>query len=193
ATPWPSSWTRRTEPAPFRRARAGSGGKLLPCFPACTLGVLKKLALLGIAVTFGLLAVTPAATAFHGSPYTAHGIATRNNQVYTALVDWTGWAPVSGQEYNSYYVTLTDPATGVNVVNTHFPGYEQWIYGGPLPSQWELFIYNGLDVPTNGQTFHIAGFQQIQQLYVEPKIQTMLYEGNYQDYTLLLAVDGFSR
>ncbi|MCA1814396.1 MAG: hypothetical protein LC624_10675, partial [Halobacteriales archaeon] len=144
---------------------------------------MKTLALLGVAVTVGLLALTPSAVAFHGAPYHAHGIATKGNAVYLADVTWTGWA------IQSFVVDLKDPLGNV-LSHEAMPGYEILLGGGPRTCQWEIFLYTGVDTATNGNVFKVTGIQQeIGPTNCVVLAQHMVYEGTYRGYTLALLVD----
>jgi len=146
---------------------------------------MKKLALLGVVLTFGLLTVSPSAFAFHGAPYHAHGTAvSKDDQVYLADVTWTGW----GFAPFDYFIVDVHDALGNVVAHEALPGYEVLVGGGPQASVWEIFLYSGLDAATNGNVLKITGVQQeIGPYYV--LVQTMVYEGTYRDYALALVVD----
>jgi hypothetical protein len=136
-------------------------------------------ALLTLAVVgMSLMTVAPGVLAVHGSPYTAYGIAVRDNMVFDATVHWTGWWT------RSYVVTITE-LTGTDVVGpVGFPGYEQ-LQGGAY--YWgEFFWYHGYSLdPTHD--FDITGIQTIN---FNTGAQHMLYTGNYGPYELVLIVDG---
>jgi hypothetical protein len=147
---------------------------------------MKMLALVAVSVTVGLLAFSPTAVAFHQAPYHAHGLAFKGEAAYMADVTWTGWgfAP-----YFNYIVNIHDPLGNV-VADETFPGTESLIGGYPRACQWEIFLYGGVDSATHGSVFSITGFQQeIGPTNCAVLAQTMLYEGTYRDYTLLLYVD----
>jgi len=147
---------------------------------------LKTLAFLGVLLTVGLVAFSPSAVAFHGAPYHAHGIATKDNTAYLADVTWTGWAIAP---YFSFVVNLHD-ALGNVIADESFPGYESLTGGGPRACQWEVFLYGGYDAATNGQMFKVTGFQQeFGPTGCQVLVQTMLYEGTYRGYSLVLVVD----
>jgi hypothetical protein len=131
------------------------------------------------AAGIAILLVAPAASAFHGSPYSAGGVAVKDGTVYRALVDWTGW-------YTRSYVVQISELSGASLVNTQFAGVEQNTGGGPAPL-FEVFVYHGFDAATAGQAFDIRGQQSI---FLVPQGQTMVYTGHYQDYQLLLFVAG---
>jgi hypothetical protein len=134
-----------------------------------------------LALGFAMLMLVPAtAMAFHGSAYDAHGTAVgTNGRVYLADVSWS---------WGTYTVKFRDTLNPtLFVVNDAFAGYESNIGGGPIPSTWEIFLYHGRDLATNGDAFEVIGFQQILLL---PQLQQMVYVGHYHEYQLQLVVDG---
>jgi hypothetical protein len=122
----------------------------------------------------------PVASAFHGSPYVAHGVAVNlAGEAHLVDVSWNGWWQ------QTYTVRLYD-VPGVWIVDHTFLGAEANIGGGPIASVWEIFLYHGFSIDPS-VSFDIRGFQQI---LLVPQAQQMVYGGNYQDWTLALVVDG---
>jgi len=160
---------------------------------------MKARAMLGI-VAVGLLLMMPATPvwAVHGSPYVARGIAYISamplpqatpyfapigvpaGQVYVASVEWTGWWT------QSYIVRITDEVNPP-IVDRTFRGVETWPYGpgNGIYENQEFLWYHGysLDPSVN---FNVVGFQSSN---LQTQHQDMLYTGNYNQYTLVLAVD----
>lgn len=134
-----------------------------------------------LTLALGALLLAPSlASAVHGSPYTATGIAVGpDGSVLDAEVRWTGWAT------QSFVVTLVDATGNVIVDHDTFPGLETW--QGPVYYNTEFFQYHGWANPAVGGSAHfdIRGYQIIQ---INTGQLWMWYIGNYEDYTLELVV-----
>jgi hypothetical protein len=131
--------------------------------------------ILALGLVAGLLLV-PSAVAVHGAPYVARGTATLGNQVFLAEVEWTGYWT------RTFEVTLTDPLTNAVVEQKVFRGMESW--NGPVAFGTEFFQYRGWSTDPSVD-FEVSGVQII---FIYAGYTTMLYQGNYHGYELLLYV-----
>jgi hypothetical protein len=131
-------------------------------------------------LTAGLasLLLAPSAAAFHGAPYTAHGTAVLDSDVYLIEVVWGGWYDAS------YTVTISDPLGALIVDHHRFPGQEGWI--GGAYALGEFFFYHGWSLDPS-VSFDIQGIQNLVGGFGGIR-QQMLYVGNYGDYQVVLAV-----
>ncbi|HEV8361785.1 MAG TPA: hypothetical protein VGR28_15150 [Candidatus Thermoplasmatota archaeon] len=125
----------------------------------------------------GLLTLPAVASAVHGSPYVAKGIAVdAGGNYYLAQVEWTGWWT------QSFKVTITDTNAEVVVDAATFRGYESWT--GPVYLNTEFFAYHGWSADP-AVDFDIIGYQIIQ---INTGLLTMWYTGHYFGYQLSLFV-----
>lgn len=137
----------------------------------------------------GLLLTTPAALAFHGASYHATGNAVGpDGTVYNAIVDWCGYDAFyasCGAPPESFRVQVLDMTSGAVLVDRAFRGAEQF-YSIPTYGGNELFLYEGKSLDAS-VSFDVKGF--VYNKLTSPPASHMLYEGNYEAYTLVLVVD----
>lgn len=143
---------------------------------------------LAVGLVIGLLALAPNAVAVHGSAYRAMGVATsaaNPGVIYNAEVDWTGWQYLDGYPPQQFVVKITDTSTGAFVTPVvHFLGDETEI--GRAYGNTEVFLYRGFPRdPTI--SFQVLGIQSIT---INDASQKMVYQSNYNEFQMLLVVDG---
>jgi hypothetical protein len=143
---------------------------------------------LAIGFVVGMLALSPSALAVHGSAYRAYGVATSPNApgvFYNAEVDWTGFYGLDGYPAWGFEVKIDDMTTGLPVTpHTFFFGQET--EQGRAYGNTEVFLYRGW-ASNPAINFQILGIQSIT---ITDASQKMVYQGNYDDFQLLLVVDG---
>ncbi|HEV8361786.1 MAG TPA: hypothetical protein VGR28_15155 [Candidatus Thermoplasmatota archaeon] len=127
-----------------------------------------------LAAVAAVLVVPSIATAVHGSPYTAKGIAVDplTGAVLEAEVSWTGW----------WTQTFIVKLNGVTNLQSEFRGLESW--SGPIYYNTEFFSYHGWSADP-AVHFDITGFQII---HIPSGTLTMAYRGTYENYNLVLVV-----
>jgi hypothetical protein len=139
-----------------------------------------KLALPAASLLLALGMLAPAAMAFHGSAYTARGIATLpgNPVPYLATVSWNGYSDWS------FTVHITD-AAGAVVADKKFTGDES--FTGTGGSWGEFFQYHGWSTDP-AVHFDITGY--VLNLF-RPPTANMAYTGAYESYQLTLVVEQY--